>query len=140
MNRRIVQICFALIIVIYLTHPYLSHSVTNSSSKFSQARQPASQLDLILFYVEQQWRASILEDSDFFNAIAPLVIKARVFVHCYYDSSIDKIAVIGFITNEEDFFHLTLFDRKELLKQTLTLLSDFLASKVNYAATNKPLK
>ena len=140
MNRRLVHICIALIMVIYLAHPGISHSVTNSSSKFSQARQSASQLDLILFNVEQQWRTSILEGSDYFHAIAPLVIKARVFIHCYYDTKTDKIAVVGFISNEEDFFQLTLFDRKELLKQTLNLLSDFMASKVNYATTKKPLK
>ncbi len=122
-----------------LFFPVSARPVTNPLSKFSQAREPASELDLTLFNVAQQWRYSILKHSDYFAATAPLVVKARIFIHCSYNPLTDKISVTGFISNEEDFFHFTLFDRKELLKQTLYLLLDFLKPRINYVNSKKHL-
>ncbi len=122
-----------------LVFPQLSRSIINPTSRFSQAGEPASQLDLLLFRVEQEWKYSILQNSDYFKAVAPLVSKTRVFIHCYYDKKLDKIDVIGFIFDEENFFSLSLFDRKELLKQTLNLLMDFLAPKITYRESKKHL-
>ncbi len=140
MNTRIIRFCFLLIVSFTLFFPGISKSTTNLSSRFSQARQSASQLDLILLTVEQQWRYSIVKHSDYFAATAPLVVKTRIFIHCSYNSEKDKITVTAFISNEEDFFHLSLFDRKELLKQTLNLLLDFLSPKIKYVNSSKHLQ
>ncbi len=139
MKEKTLPVSLTLLIFFALTFPCTGKAATNSSSRFLQARQPASQLDLDLLGIEQQWRYSIIRNSDYFNAIAPLVVRLRVFVHCYYNPELDKIMVTGFISNDEDFFHLTLLDRKELLKQTLNLFLGFLSSKVSYAKTGKPV-
>ncbi len=140
MNKSSYRFLFCAVFFIASFFTCTIGAVTNPESRFSQARQSASQLDLILLSVEQQWRYSIFKDSGYFNAIAPLVMKLRVFIHCYYDSKSDKIAAVGFISDDDDFFKLTVFDRKELLKQTLNMLFDFLGARVCYVSKKKSLQ
>lgn len=103
-----------------------THATVNSASQFLPATRPASQLDLILLSLEQQWRDSVFRDNDYFKTTAPLVMQTKTYVHCVYDSTLDKIIMHGFITAEDEFFKLTVFQRKELLKQCLHLGLDFL--------------
>ena len=124
MNRtiKLVILTFTLFLVV---SPYTRADI-DKESIFSQARYPASELDLQLSQIEKSlWQIYVNNPDEKTQKKHPLVTQAGIGVHLNYFGD-DRISATGKVTKLDGFLKLSAGERKQLVLNTLELIKSYL--------------
>jgi hypothetical protein len=108
-----------LAIAILLVAPVASNGAVDKQSIFSQAREPASRLDLVLHNIESWWwRSYIQNPSSQASQKRELVVRTKTSVDLSYFGG-NTISATGWVAKTSEFLSLSKEDRKQLLHNVL---------------------
>lgn len=107
-----------------------------ATSPFAEARHPASELDLLLFRMQEIWsREVVREPSAEFAAKNRLVAEAGVGIELSYKGE-DVITIHAWIKKVDGFLRFTTDERKQLVRDVLRLVKNALLFEIRvYAST-----
>jgi hypothetical protein len=124
MNR--IRIRVILLVVFLVAAPLSTLAGVDEESIFRQARYPASELDLQLSNIQNDWwqRYVSIPDKETKRKY-PLITQAGVGIQLDYFGG-DRISAMGWITKLDGFLSLSASERKKLVSNTLELVKSSL--------------
>lgn len=125
-----------------------SRAGLSKNSKFLQAREPVSKLDLILYEKQFLWMKVFVDPADphqillfqRFRKNYPLISKSRVLLEPSYNGVKDTIVAKCSIGNIDEFLKLGSDERKQLVEELLDAFATLLSGDVRKMGEYKDIK
>ncbi len=134
MNRTI-KIVIITLTFFLVALPYTRADI-DKESIFSQARYPASELDLQLSQIGKSlWQIYVNSPDEKTKKEHPLVTQAGIGIQLNYFGD-DRISATGRVTKLDGFLKLSADERKQLVLNTLELIKSYLYTAVTLVDKN----